>query len=126
MIRRPPRSTLFPYTTLFRSLMEHPLTTHQCHMVMGRLAMADVDDVEHRQISGIIGQCHARRVVRRLSRADGKIPHRQTRLVRRGYAIDPYLDAIRSILKPSPLEVSALRLRRVAQIPPTIGPLDLV
>src|SRR5205809_5485039 len=31
MIRRPPRSTLFPYTTLFRSvpvqLAEHPLTT---------------------------------------------------------------------------------------------------
>src|SRR2546427_8153464 len=23
MIRRPPRSTLFPYTTLFRSLVEH-------------------------------------------------------------------------------------------------------
>src|SRR3712207_8052662 len=32
MIRRPPRSTLFPYTTLFRSLMkrstERILTTH--------------------------------------------------------------------------------------------------
>ena len=27
MIRRPPRSTLFPYTTLFRSLMEAFLTT---------------------------------------------------------------------------------------------------
>src|SRR2546422_5569413 len=27
MIRRPPRSTLFPYTTLFRSLqVEHPVT----------------------------------------------------------------------------------------------------
>src|SRR3712207_8824449 len=25
MIRRPPRSTLFPYTTLFRSLREHQL-----------------------------------------------------------------------------------------------------
>src|SRR2546427_8911070 len=24
MIRRPPRSTLFPYTTLFRSTFEHP------------------------------------------------------------------------------------------------------
>src|SRR2546430_4467437 len=24
MIRRPPRSTLFPYTTLFRSLLEQP------------------------------------------------------------------------------------------------------
>src|SRR2546430_9547135 len=27
MIRRPPRSTLFPYTTLFRSLVERP---HRC------------------------------------------------------------------------------------------------
>src|SRR2546427_450499 len=27
MIRRPPRSTLFPYTTLFRSLLQHRLDT---------------------------------------------------------------------------------------------------
>src|SRR2546429_3781589 len=27
MIRRPPRSTLFPYTTLFRSLCDPPITT---------------------------------------------------------------------------------------------------
>src|SRR2546423_11968995 len=26
MIRRPPRSTLFPYTTLFRSLLHHPIS----------------------------------------------------------------------------------------------------
>src|SRR5256885_7396225 len=26
MIRRPPRSTLFPYTTLFRSYLDKPLT----------------------------------------------------------------------------------------------------
>src|SRR5437762_9018186 len=25
LIRRPPRSTLFPYTTLFRSVQDHPL-----------------------------------------------------------------------------------------------------
>src|SRR3989442_10065316 len=29
MIRRPPRSTLFPYTTLFRSLYEKVKTRHQ-------------------------------------------------------------------------------------------------
>src|SRR5687768_18020590 len=30
MLRRPPRSTLFPYTTLFRSSMEgQPVRTHQ-------------------------------------------------------------------------------------------------
>src|SRR5688572_31028851 len=31
MIRRPPRSTLFPYTTLFRSLLRgHPLPAKSC------------------------------------------------------------------------------------------------
>src|SRR3712207_8780086 len=30
MIRRPPRSTLFPYTTLFRSHPELHLSTHPC------------------------------------------------------------------------------------------------
>src|SRR5260370_19026081 len=29
MIRRPPRSTLFPYTTLFRSLGRHPSAVHR-------------------------------------------------------------------------------------------------
>src|SRR5687768_17973212 len=33
MIRRPPRSTLFPYTTLFRSLTAVLLTTHLCCIV---------------------------------------------------------------------------------------------
>src|SRR5256885_3582713 len=32
MIRRPPRSTLFPYTTLFRSLPDgHPLKSVPCY-----------------------------------------------------------------------------------------------
>src|SRR5256885_5485634 len=31
MIRRPPRSTLFPYTTLFRSLVQHPLRQTEPH-----------------------------------------------------------------------------------------------
>src|SRR5260370_28745620 len=30
MIRRPPRSTLFPYTTLFRSCGEHPDSRRAC------------------------------------------------------------------------------------------------
>src|SRR5437588_9499453 len=30
MIRRPPRSTLFPYTTLFRSLARPPAQPHSC------------------------------------------------------------------------------------------------
>src|SRR5947208_13478636 len=41
MIRRPPRSTLFPYTTLFRSgeplVRRHPFRTHLPHRPQGRL-----------------------------------------------------------------------------------------
>src|SRR3712207_8342600 len=33
MIRRPPRSTLFPYTTLFRSRITHPNCVHQCDIL---------------------------------------------------------------------------------------------
>src|SRR3712207_8309841 len=38
MIRRPPRSTLFPYTTLFRSRpVQHPVVVHHPHVhVPGR------------------------------------------------------------------------------------------
>src|SRR3712207_8740379 len=37
MIRRPPRSTLFPYTTLFRSLGR---LLHVCHVERGRGSQA--------------------------------------------------------------------------------------
>src|SRR2546422_3106046 len=41
MIRRPPRSTLFPYTTLFRSRMDHgaidPGRGHLGQRVVGRI-----------------------------------------------------------------------------------------
>src|SRR2546430_11339187 len=41
MIRRPPRSTLFPYTTLFRSLEQIRLIVHdQHHGPIGRTARA--------------------------------------------------------------------------------------
>src|SRR3712207_8153892 len=35
MIRRPPRSTLFPYTTLFRSLPAHPARLRDRHRDLG-------------------------------------------------------------------------------------------
>src|SRR6266581_2697692 len=38
MIRRPPRSTLFPYTTLFRSRLRH--RTRHCRAAPARLASA--------------------------------------------------------------------------------------
>src|SRR2546430_11117866 len=44
MIRRPPRSTLFPYTTLFRSAREAPVYSdlHQKDIVVPGLAAGDV------------------------------------------------------------------------------------
>src|SRR3712207_8574481 len=41
MIRRPPRSTLFPYTTLFRSvrIQRHPLDAKEA--ILDRLALPD-------------------------------------------------------------------------------------
>src|SRR2546421_7337320 len=40
MIRRPPRSTLFPYTTLFRSLYRSDLLLSEAVERMGQLAAA--------------------------------------------------------------------------------------
>src|SRR3712207_7110289 len=50
MIRRPPRSTLFPYTTLFRSMADHSagtkdaiqpfVTTRMAGMVLGEVKQA--------------------------------------------------------------------------------------
>src|SRR2546422_2942598 len=34
MIRRPPRSTLFPYTTLFRSFRDHQIVPHLLHCAL--------------------------------------------------------------------------------------------
>src|SRR2546425_4732442 len=42
MIRRPPRSTLFPYTTLFRSLTNRPIVLPGMHRIEVTL-MADQD-----------------------------------------------------------------------------------
>src|SRR2546427_8297543 len=71
MIRRPPRSTLFPYTTLFRSVLEHvpphegeddaPLQLQICSLdyssYVGRIGIGRVDrkstrlNSSHSQIS---------------------------------------------------------------------------
>src|SRR2546429_7123991 len=56
MIRRPPRSTLFPYTTLFRSPLAHAarrlhLDLHACHVDAGR-AIALAALAAHAEIHG--------------------------------------------------------------------------
>src|SRR3712207_8446749 len=42
MIRRPPRSTLFPYTTLFRSAVAAGAGAEQDHLVAGALGLGQV------------------------------------------------------------------------------------
>src|SRR5260221_5244886 len=49
MIRRPPRSTLFPYTTLFRSVH-----VHQVRVVLG--AVAELHAIEARQVGRCLGR----------------------------------------------------------------------
>src|SRR5258707_7432312 len=54
MIRRPPRSTLFPYTTLFRSCIAKELLRHAARPWIDQL-----DDAHGRQppASGLVVQC---------------------------------------------------------------------
>src|SRR2546422_3076882 len=46
MIRRPPRSPLFPYTTLFRSLFDEPLSPVQGQNLEQNLAVRVMDRAE--------------------------------------------------------------------------------
>src|SRR5260370_10217385 len=47
MIRRPPRSTLFPYTTLFRSLVvQDAQLGHQVRLRLVRLVPGEADQAE--------------------------------------------------------------------------------
>src|SRR3712207_8920993 len=51
MIRRPPRSTLFPYTTLFRSLRQHVVQD----VVDGDRPDQPVLVVHHRRVHQVVG-----------------------------------------------------------------------
>src|SRR5436190_15385697 len=51
MIRRPPRSTLFPYTTLFRSVARPVDDRRQGHRPLRRVAAPEVGDLFQRRRS---------------------------------------------------------------------------
>src|SRR5436853_4798147 len=55
MIRRPPRSTLFPYTTLFRSVLAQlgQLLAAKLDRAGGRFGLA-ADQVEHRGLASTV------------------------------------------------------------------------
>src|SRR5260221_5113194 len=65
MIRRPPRSTLFPYTTLFRSLKERLLDITQ----YVRRHDARQIRAQHRIIFVLIAEC-GRRLLKRHDRSE--------------------------------------------------------
>src|SRR5438874_7160549 len=48
MIRRPPRSTLFPYTTLFRSVLrKQDIVETVRHLIELKNGNGSVDDIDH-------------------------------------------------------------------------------
>src|SRR5256885_11779182 len=61
MIRRPPRSTLFPYTTLFRSQASHAgnyASDEHPDRLVGRRAMKEPRNVRAERIRGLHPQNH--------------------------------------------------------------------
>src|SRR5205085_12655612 len=67
LIRRPPRSTLFPYTTLFRSLLRSvPAGGCYCHCAESRLR------------GGCVKMCDSKRYVSRWWATTCAKPHMQT------------------------------------------------
>src|SRR2546427_4206357 len=52
MIRRPPRSTLFPYTTLFRSLGDQHAPVRQEGDAPGQIELRDLADLERGRCGG--------------------------------------------------------------------------
>src|SRR3712207_7692579 len=78
MIRRPPRSTLFPYTTLFRSLeRENPdLAIVFCKTKRGAEKLAKklhADGIECREIHGNLAQNKRDRVMKNLDRKSTRL-----------------------------------------------------
>src|SRR3712207_7916469 len=52
MIRRPPRSTLFPYTTLFRSARTAPVLT--CFLMIKVRVVGDISDADLAEVRDLL------------------------------------------------------------------------
>src|SRR3712207_8343383 len=79
MIRRPPRSTLFPYTTLFRSKDDERGRLAHEHDLAG-------EEVVHAHIVGIAGELGAWRFERQLD-TDGRSEEHTSELQSRQYLV---------------------------------------
>src|SRR3712207_7453691 len=59
MIRRPPRSTLFPYTTLFRSDLVDPVPAGNLDSLDDRVVVAVLDRVDLVEVRQLLLGCRA-------------------------------------------------------------------
>src|SRR3712207_8433219 len=86
MIRRPPRSTLFPYTTLFRSTMEweslslnvfrHPLSPHRGALrEIGVTPSSEILDLPHGTRARVAGLLESDRKSTRLNSSHANISY---------------------------------------------------
>src|SRR3989442_5718830 len=91
MIRRPPRSTLFPYTTLFRSIVESGLDVPNANtMIVNRADQLGLAQLY--QLRGRVGRSHRRAYCYLLapvaaSHTDRKSTRLNSSHVRNSYAV---------------------------------------
>src|SRR3989449_4713409 len=78
MIRRPPRSTLFPYTTLFRSRRASPRPRMIELRMLGRLSLTGADG---REVRGLLGQPRRLALLAYLAAASPQGFHRRDTLL---------------------------------------------
>src|SRR3712207_9305301 len=76
MIRRPPRSTLFPYTTLFRSLMPADDRRWEILEKVGSYAAGELEYEAAREVEQLM---HERTDCRRLARSEEHTSELQSR-----------------------------------------------
>src|SRR2546422_8418200 len=79
MIRRPPRSTLFPYTTLFRSLLHRPALDLEGRGELARVdrevALDQGDLLRHLEFREVAQRPHQDRKSTRLNSSHGYISY---------------------------------------------------
>src|SRR5438874_4047159 len=96
MIRRPPISTLFPYTTLFRSILVHAMPEAHKLYFPGLDALDERSNVLHRRSEEHTSELQSRRdLVCRLLLEKKKNTYSQTEIVlRHGHELTAFVQAL--------------------------------
>src|SRR3712207_105992 len=98
MIRRPPRSTLFPYTTLFRSEIEE--TQKQLHEMQGDKAMIK-EEVDAEDIADVVSRWTGIPVSKMLQSEKDKLLHLEEELHKRVIGQDEAIEAVSDAVRRS-------------------------